>query len=198
MSKKDSVLVFGIFTSMLVVLLLIAALTTGADTAIHTTAYAAEVAYDSVVSDVDPAEDPPLAILYDDFEDDTMVIDEHELEMLACVIYQEAGADTCTNRCRMRVGDVVLTRVLDPRFPNTLEEVLTQKAQYGLFHWTGIVWPERSKLESERYAVDRAYRIAKRLLSGEHSDLWGRGYIWQAEFSQGTDVVYECGIYFGR
>ena len=127
-------------------------------------------------------------------------INQEELELLACVIYQEAGGDCCCDDCRYRVADVVLNRVSDERFPNTIYEVLTQKAQYGRFHWTGVVWPERASSESEMEAVERAYRIAEDILTGNHSELYGQDYIWQAEFVQGTDVVYcdKCGIYFGR
>ena len=126
------------------------------------------------------------------------VIDEAELEMLACVIYGEAGGNACSDLARRYVGDVVLNRVADPRFPDTLEEVLLQEGQYGRFHWTGIVWPERAQYEVEAAAVARAYDTARALLSGEHSDIYGAGYIWQAEFPQGTDVVYADGVYFGR
>lgn len=121
-----------------------------------------------------------------------------EIELLACVIYQEAGGDACSDLCRAYVGDVVLNRVEDPRFPDTLEGVLTQQGQYGRFHWTGIIWPERASNPREADAVQRAYDTARALLSGEHSELYGQGYIWQAEFEQGTDVIYLDGLYFGR
>ena len=125
-------------------------------------------------------------------------LDEAEVEMLACGIYCEAGGNACSDKCRYMVGDVMLNRVNDPRFPDTLEEVLTQKGQYGTFYWTGIVWPERAQYETERAAVERAYETARALLSGEHSELYGAGYIWQAEFPQGTDGFWLDGIYFGR
>jgi Cell wall hydrolyses involved in spore germination len=121
-----------------------------------------------------------------------------DLEMLACVIYQEAGGDECSDECRIDVGDVVLTRVLDPRFPDTLEGVLTAPGQYGRFSTTGIVWPARAKHPGEKHAVERAYEIARQLLSGNHGDLWGQGYVWQAEFEQGTEGFWLDGIFFGR
>lgn len=124
--------------------------------------------------------------------------DEAEVEMLACAIYCEAGGDACSDLCRYYVGDVILNRVNDPRFPDTIEAVLTQKSQYGRFYWTGIVWPERANYPGEAAAVARAYDTARALLSGEHSELYGAGYIWQAEFTQGTDVIYLDGTYFGR
>ena len=125
-------------------------------------------------------------------------IDPEELEMLACVIYQEAGGDAYCDDCRYRVGDVVLNRIADSRFPDTMYKVLTAKAQYGRFHWTGIVWPDRAYSSSEAHAVERAYEVAENLLTGHHSSLYGKGYIWQAEFVQGEDNVYCCRHYFGR
>lgn len=124
--------------------------------------------------------------------------DEAMVEMLACGIYQEAGGDECSDECRIDVGDVMLNRVTDPRFPNTLEGVLTAPGQYGRFSKTGIVWPSRASNPGEAAAVERAYRIARQLLSGNHGELWGQGYVWQAEFEQGTEGFWLDGIYFGR
>ena len=135
-------------------------------------------------------------------EPETIVVEklysDEELEMLACVIYQEAGGDECCDDCRRRVADVVLNRIADERFPNTMEGVLTQKSQYGRFHWTGIVWPERASKQEEAHAVNRAYRIAEEVMTGQHSELYGHGYIWQAEFTQSKRTFECCGIYFGR
>lgn len=129
-----------------------------------------------------------------------IVIDPEDLEMLACVIYQEAGSDACCDDCRRRVADVVLNRVESDRFPyaDTIYEVLTAKRQYGRFYWTGVVWPDRASNPGEKHAVERAYRIAEEVLSGQHSELYGQGYVWQAEFKQGKDIVECCDIYFGR
>lgn len=124
--------------------------------------------------------------------------DETMVELLACVIYQEAGGDACSDLCRFMVGDVVLNRVADSRFPDTIEEVLTQRGQYGTFSKTGVVWPARAANPGEAAAVERAYDTARRLLSGEHSELYDAGYIWQAEFIQGKDVIEVDGTYFGR
>lgn len=120
-----------------------------------------------------------------------------ELEMMALVIYQEAGGDACSDQTRMMVGTVVMNRVADSRFPDTLYGVLTQKAQYGRLHWTGLVWPERASSSGEAQAVTRAYECAERILQGERvlpSDV-----IFQSEYIQGTEiVVYSDGMYFCR
>jgi hypothetical protein len=122
---------------------------------------------------------------------------EEELEMLALVIYQEAGGDACSDETRLMVGNVVLNRVADDRFPDTIEEVLLQERQYGRLHWTGLVWPERASQSVEAHAVQRAYDCAERVLEGER--LLPEDVIWQAEFVQGTEVVaQQDGFYFCR
>lgn len=156
-----------------------------------------------LASGVPQAAAPSCGILYSSeavqlYPEDGVELDEYAVELLACAIYCEAGADSISDDTRRMVGDVILNRVEDPRFPDTVEGVLTQRAQYGRFHWTGVVWPARASQECESHAVDRAYRIARELLSGEHSALYGAGYIYQAEFRQGSGVILSDGIYFGR
>lgn len=141
--------------------------------------------------DLEPLEAVPVA-------SDEPEIDGEELEMLACAIYTEAGGDDCSDICRRMVGDVVLNRMADPRFPDTMEAVLTQEGQYGTWHWTGIEWPERANHPDEAAAVARAYDTARSILGGEHSDIYGQGYVWEAEFSYGRDVIQSGGLYFGR
>lgn len=124
---------------------------------------------------------------------------DQELEMLALVIYQEAGSDACSDTVRQMVGEVVLNRVADDRYPDTLEAVLTERAQYGLLHCTGLVWPERAGYASEAHAVERAYDIAEKLLSGSVERLLPEDVVFQAEFTQGTEVVaQDGGFYFCR
>lgn len=126
----------------------------------------------------------------------TEEIDQDELELLACVVYQEAGADYICDECRRRVADVVLNRVNDERYPDTIYEVLTQKAQYGRYHWTDVVWPASTYEECNASAVENAYRIAEEVLRGDHSEVYGKPYIGQAEFTLSDDYIYCCGIYF--
>lgn len=138
----------------------------------------------------------PLVVTIEEAEPE-IEIDPDELEMLACVIYVEAGGDACSDETRMMVGNVVLNRVADDRFPDTLEEVLLQPYQYNTFSWDGIVWPERASTEPEAHAVQRAYDCAERLLRGER--VLDGDVVWQAEFCQGSEIVaHQDGIYFCR
>lgn len=123
--------------------------------------------------------------------------DTEALELLAMVIYQEAGGDACSDETRIMVGNVVMNRVASDLYPDTIEEVLSQKGQYGRLYWTGLVWPERASQEVEAHAVERAYQCARRVLDGEK--LLPEDVIWQAEFEQGSEVVaHQDGLYFCR
>ena len=120
-------------------------------------------------------------------------------EQMAVGIYREGGGDMVCDDCRIRIGDVMLNRVADPRFPDTLEEVLTQKGQYGRMHWEGITFPARAAQPEEFHAVQRAYDTAEAILTGTHSELYGQGYIYQSEFPDlGHDAFEHCGIYFAK
>ena len=119
-----------------------------------------------------------------------------ELNMMALVIYQEAGADYCSDETRLMVGTVVMNRIEDPRFPDTMYEVVTEKRAYGKLHWTGIVWPERASYPEEAHAVERAYTIAKRILQGERS--LPEDVIFQSEYIMGEIAAYSDGMYFCR
>lgn len=126
-------------------------------------------------------------------------VNEEDVELLAIVIYQEAGSDYISDDVRRMVADVVLNRVEHEYFPDTIYEVITQPYQYGTLAFTGPVWPASAYYSGNAHAVERARRIAREVLSGQHSELYGEGYIWQAEFVQGTGDGFWCsGIYFGR
>ena len=119
-----------------------------------------------------------------------------ELEMLALVIYQEAGADWCSNDTRLMVGTVVMNRIADPRFPDTMYDVVTEERAYGELHWTGIVWPARASHPTEANAVKRAYAIAERILLGERT--LPEDVIFQSEYIMGEIVAHSDGMYFCR
>lgn len=132
-------------------------------------------------------------------EDELQVLGytEEDLELLALVIYQEAGSDACSDDTRLKIGEVVMNRVADCRFPDSVREVVLQRAQYGRLYWTGPVWPERANKEEEVHAVVRAYDCAKKVLNGYRS--LPTDTVFQAEFEQGDETVaHQDGIYFCR
>lgn len=120
-----------------------------------------------------------------------------ELELLALVIYQEAGGDACNDDTRLKIGTVVMNRVADPRFPDTIRDVVLQRGQYGRLYWTGPKWPVRASKAEEAHAVARAYDCAEMVLNGYRS--LPADVVYQAEFEQGDGVVaHQDGFYFCR
>lgn len=121
---------------------------------------------------------------------------EDELFCLAATIYNEAGSDYCSNDTRRLVGYVVLNRVNDSRYPDTIREVLEQESQYGLFYYTGVKFFDRHTEPQEQHAVERAYRIAREVLEADAVPI-PHTVVFQAEFEQGTSIYkYQDGIYF--
>lgn len=96
----------------------------------------------------------------------------NDLELLARIINAEAGG--CTDEHQLLVGNVVLNRVADSRFPNTIYSVIYQKGQYSPT-WNGAI----NKTPSQQ-----AYKNAQRLLSGER--FCPSNVVFQANFKQGS------------
>ena len=120
---------------------------------------------------------------------------EEELEILAIIIYQEAGGDESSDDTRRKVGSVFLNRVASDYYPNTFLEVALQEAQYGELYWTGLKWPDRHTNPYEAEAVQRAYNIAEDLLI--NGSILPSNVIYQAQFEQGDGVYcYQDGTYF--
>lgn len=129
-------------------------------------------------------------------EEPEPIYTERELELLAITIYCEAGSDSISDETRRMVGEVVLNRVADERYPDTIAEVLTQRGQYGRFFWTGVVWPARASRSAEAHAVERAYDCARLVFEGER--LLPTDTIYQAAHVQGEIVAQVPGFYFCR
>lgn len=140
----------------------------------------------------------PVDIVDNSIEDEVVAAPtytDEQLEILAIIIYQEAGGDKCSDDTRLKVGSVFVNRVNSPLFPDTFEEVATAERQYGTLYWTGIKWPERAAYEQETHAVERAYTLAEQLLI--EGSILPDNVIWQAEFPQGDGTYcYQDGLYF--
>ena len=141
--------------------------------------------------------DEPEATEYAVLQEALPVYTAEDLETLALIIYQEAGGDDCSDETRLMVGTVVLNRVADDRYPDTIADVATEYKQYGHLYWTGLKWPMRASKAEESHAVKRAYDCATQLLDGYRA--LPEDVIYQAEFIQGTEVVVQQdGFYFCR
>lgn len=144
---------------------------------------------------VEPVEEPvEEPLVHVDSTSDKTYTDE-ELEILALIVYQEAGGDNVSDSTRRLVAQVFLNRVNDSRFPDSFYEVATANRQYGRLYLTGIVWPDRASSPAEGPAVGRAYKIAQEVLESDEP-ICPEGVIFQAEFVQGDIYAAQDGMYF--
>ena len=93
-----------------------------------------------------------------------------DLDILANVVAGEAPF--CPQEHQIAVAAVVLNRVADDRFPDTVAEVVGQPGQYRESYLTGTDAPED------------CYEAARIALSGEHDV--PAGVVYQANFPQGA------------
>lgn len=99
---------------------------------------------------------------------------DNDLYILSHIISAEAG--NCSEDMMIAVGSVVLNRVKDERFPDTIEEVVFQPGQYSPT-WNGTYYAE---------PTDEAVEVAEMLLTdGSQID---ESVVWQAEFVQGVGI----------
>ena len=144
---------------------------------------------------VEPVEEPvEEPVVHVESASDKTYTDE-ELEILALIVYQEAGGDNVSDDTRRLVAQVFLNRVNDSRFPDSFYEVATANRQYGRLYLTGIVWPDRASAPAEGPAVGRAYKIAQEVLESDEP-ICPEGVIFQAEFVQGDIYAAQDGMYF--
>ena len=149
------------------------------------------IVHEPVENIVETVED---SLVHSDPLPDKTYTDE-ELDILALIVYQEAGGDRVSDDTRRLVAQVFLNRVNDSRFPDSFYEVATAERQYGRLYWTGIVWPDRASSQSESHAVERAYKIAQEVLESDEP-ICPEGVIFQAEFVQGDIYAEQDGMYF--
>lgn len=129
-----------------------------------------------IEENLEQEENEEIEITFLKSEDSQWWSDE-ELELLARLIYCEAGSDEISDEHQQLVAQVVINRVNDDRFPNTISEVIYQKGQYacvGNTRWNSEEVPER------------CYNNALKVLNGEVQA--PDNLIFQANFEQGTEI----------
>ena len=82
---------------------------------------------------------------------------EEELDLLARLISSEGGAESYETK--LKIGSVVMNRVCDPEFPDTIREVIYQKRQFSVttYRINGVVMIDRP-------ADEESIRAAKEVL----------------------------------
>ena len=110
---------------------------------------------------------------------------DDDLYLLSHVINGEAGANWCTDNMRLYSGSVVLNRIKDSRFPDTIEEVIYQPGQYKCT-WDG---------NFDKPVTEGSMNAAIYLL--ENGSQLPENVVFQSEFPQGQGIyTKEMNLYF--
>ena len=116
-----------------------------------------------------------------------VIINREDLEVLARIIHGESGANWCSDTMQLYVGSVFLNRVVSKHFPNTFYEVAFQDGQYSCTRQGSGYW----ETPTERDYANATYL----LVNGSQLE---PAYLWQSNFSQGSDVIKVQNMYFGK
>lgn len=110
---------------------------------------------------------------------------DDDLYLLSHVINGEAGANWCTDTMRLYSGSVVLNRIKDSRFPDTIKEVIYQPGQYKCT-WDG---------NFDKPVTEGSMNAAIYLL--ENGSQLPENVVFQSEFPQGQGIyTKEMNLYF--
>lgn len=96
-------------------------------------------------------------------------IDSYSRQLLAEIVWHEAGSDWISQYEKAQIAAGVMNRVRDSRFPNTVYDVLTQNGQFTGY-WPGCCVPTQECYD----AVD--YYFAHQESFGNENSWWGDGY----------------------
>lgn len=136
---------------------------------------------------------PEKATFQNDFEIDVKVFAEEngakpqensemgiygdDIDLLARLIYHEIGSDGHPDEQLYIVGSVVLNRIADSRFPDTLRDVVYQRGQYAPAI-NGTLWTGTP--------TQRCYTIAADLLT--NGSVIPSDVVWQSGVPQGVET----------
>ena len=128
---------------------------------------------------------------------DERPVDYDALQLLARLIFAEAGDRLRDEAFRWCVGEMVLNRVDSPEFPDTLEEVVFQRGQFLC-----TTQPEFSDLRPSRSCAE----IALQLLEGErrmapqvlYQSPWQIGPAYVRFFDRRLGYTYFCESVYGE
>ena len=101
---------------------------------------------------------------------------QSDLDLLSRIVYAEAGSDWLSDEHQRAVASVVLNRVADSRFPNTISGVIYQKGQYGCVY-NGMInrTPNQRAIDNAKYVLENGVTTPTNV-------------VWQAQFKQGNGL----------
>ena len=125
------------------------------------------------------------------FAADNRTYTQADLDLLAHIIYAEAGSSWIPDRIQLLVGSVVLNRVESNRFPNTIKEVIYQPGQYAPT-WDGSIYktPDARTIKNAKYLLENG-SICPKNVTGQSSMVSGSGI-----YTTYYDAILNTTVYF--
>ncbi len=116
---------------------------------------------------------------------------QEELDLLAHIIYAEAGCTWIPDWVQRMVGSVVLNRVKSRYYPNTIKEVIYQPGQYSPT-WDGSIrkTPDQRTIANAKYLLEHG-SVCPANVTGQNSIITGSG-VYQKYY----DAVLGTTVYF--
>lgn len=116
---------------------------------------------------------------------------QEDLDLLAHIIYAEAGSSWIPDWVQRLVGSVVLNRVESNRFPNTIREVIYQPGQYAPT-WDGSIYktPDTRTINNARFLLENGSTCPKNV-TGQSSLVSGSGI-----YTTYYDSILDTTVYF--
>lgn len=126
---------------------------------------------------------------------DALVLSPEDVDLLERVVWAEAGTEDVAGRNAVR--GVILNRIASDRFPNTLQEVLTQSGQ---FEPVGKVSGDISKIKAPASRLDQQYfELLQYLEDGTDASQGSTFYLNKATAKRrGTDFSGPNPLEIGR
>lgn len=133
-----------------------------------------------------PVAEPAEIVSIDQTEAMAMGID--------AVISSEVKSDIVSDATLVMVGNVILNRTEDSRYPDTVDQVLMQPYQFSCFSTTGMKWVGRAA--NDQYFRQRCMNAAEAVMSGER--MLSYGVVYVSGVKQGAVEAQLDGLYFCR
>jgi hypothetical protein len=108
------------------------------------------------------------------------------------VISSVKGTENASDVTMIMVGNTILNRVEDSRYPDTVDQVLCQPYQFSCFESSGMKWVGRAA--KDPVWQQRCLDAAERAMNGERMLSYGVVYVSSAK--QGTVEAQLDGLYF--
>ena len=115
---------------------------------------------------------------------------EDDLYWLARVIYAEAGCSWFPDWVQQAVGSVVLNRMNDSRYANTIYDVIHETGQYGCVN-NGSLYNEPSQqcINNAAYILENGSTLPSGVI-GQNGDPYGEVYTSYYDETLGTTIYF--------